>query len=80
VGSTADIAFVPQVLPSRNLIDLRTGLLFGRWATYLFVDNLTNKHAALTINNTSFAWQSPSITRVTTNLPRTIGLDVQYHY
>jgi outer membrane receptor protein involved in Fe transport len=80
VGSTADIAFLPQTLPSHNLLDFRTGLLFGHWATYLFADNLTNKHAALTINNTSFAWQTPSITRVTTNLPRTIGLDVQYHY
>ena len=31
-------------------------------------------HAALTIDNTVFAWQQPTITRVSTNQPRTIGL------
>jgi hypothetical protein len=35
--------------------------------------NLTNKIAVLTINNTVFAWQQPTITRVSTNQPRTLG-------
>jgi hypothetical protein len=35
--------------------------------------NLTNKIAVLTINNPVFAWQQPTITRVSTNQPRTLG-------
>jgi iron complex outermembrane receptor protein len=80
VGSEADIAFAPITLPSYTLIDLRSGIDRGVWSAYLFVDNLTDKHAALTVNNTSFAWQSPSITRVTTNQPRTVGVDLQYRF
>ncbi len=80
VGPTPDIAYAPVTLPSHNLIDFRTGLAFDRWNTSLFGTNLTNKHAELTANNTSFAWQVPSMTRFSTNQPRTIGLDVTYHF
>jgi hypothetical protein len=41
---------------------------------------LTNKIAELTINNTNFAWQQPTITRVSTNQPRTVGIDLQYKF
>jgi hypothetical protein len=44
------------------------------WTASLFGTNLTNKHAAMTIDNTVFAWQQPTITRVSTNQPRTIGI------
>ena len=44
------------------------------WTASVFGTNLTNKHAAMTIDNTVFAWQQPTITRVSTNQPRTIGL------
>lgn len=80
VGSVADIAFYPVTLPSYSLMDLRSGLERDTWSAYLFVDNLTDKHAALTTNNTSFAWQSPSITRVTTNQPRTVGIDLKFRF
>ena len=52
----------------------------GPWGAYLYGTNLTNKEAALTINNTVFAWQTYAITRVSTNQPRTIGLDFQYKF
>ncbi|HEV7443340.1 MAG TPA: TonB-dependent receptor, partial [Steroidobacteraceae bacterium] len=80
VGSVADNAFYHLTLPSYNLIGLRSGIVRGTWSAYLFVDNLTDKHAGLTVNNTSFAWQVPSITRVTTNQPRTVGVDLQYRF
>ena len=51
-----------------------------KWTAALFGTNLTNKQAALTIDNTIFAWQTYAITRVSTNQPRTIGLDFQYTF
>jgi outer membrane receptor protein involved in Fe transport len=80
VGSVADNAFYHLTLPAYSLIGLRSGIDHGTWSAYLFVDNLTDKHAGLTVNNTSFAWQVPSITRVTTNQPRTVGVDLQYRF
>jgi outer membrane receptor protein involved in Fe transport len=80
VGPVRDQAAFPQILPRYNLVDARAGISSGPWAAYLFGTNLTNKEAALTINNTIFAWQTYAITRVSTNQPRTIGLDFQYKF
>ncbi len=77
VGNAADIAFFPTTIPSHNLIGFRSGLVGSKWSVYLFGDNLTNKHAILTTNNTGFSWNTPAVTRVTTNQPRTIGIDFQ---
>ena len=80
VGPVRDQAAFPQILPSYDLVDARAGVSSGPWAVYLFGTNLTNKEAKLTINNTVFAWQTYAITRVSTNQPRTIGLDFQYKF
>src|SRR5277367_6761270 len=80
VGDTRDQAAYPQILPTYNLVDARAGVLSDHWGAYLFATNLTNKVAELTINNTVFAWQTYAITRVSTNQPRTIGLDFQYKF
>ncbi len=80
VGDVRDQAAYPQTLPSYNLVDARAGLGAGSWTAALFATNLTNKEAKLTINNTVFAWQTYAITRVSTNQPRTIGLDFQYKF
>jgi iron complex outermembrane recepter protein len=80
VGDTRDQAAYPQILPTYNLIDARAGVLSDHWGAYLFGTNITNKVAELTINNTVFAWQTYAITRVSTNQPRTIGLDFQYKF
>jgi outer membrane receptor protein involved in Fe transport len=75
VGPIQDVAFYRETLPSYGLMDARGGIDRGALAMNLFVTNLTNKHAALTINNTTFAWQQPTITRVSTNQPRTVGVE-----
>src|SRR5271170_1896507 len=80
VGDTRDQAAYPQILPTYNLVDARAGVLSDHWGAYLFGTNITNKVAELTINNTVFAWQTYAITRVSTNQPRTIGLDFQYKF
>ncbi len=79
-GNTRDQAAYPQVLPSHNFLDARAGISGGAWSAYLVGTNLTNKIAALTIDNTIFAWQTYAITRVSTNQPRTIGVDFQYKF
>jgi outer membrane receptor protein involved in Fe transport len=80
VGPVRDQAAYPQILPRYNLVDARAGISSGPWAAYVFGTNLTNRVAELTINNTVFAWQTYAITRVSTNQPRTIGLDFQYKF
>jgi iron complex outermembrane receptor protein len=80
VGPIQDQAYYRETLPSHNTVDLRTGVFSGKWGAYFVATNLTNKLAALTIDNTVFAWQQPTITRVSTNQPRTLGLDFTYKF
>ena len=80
MGPSQDQAYFRETLPSHNLIDLKGGVLGDKWGAYLTVTNLTNKVAALTIDNTVFAWQQPTITRVSTNQPRTVGIDLTYKF
>jgi iron complex outermembrane receptor protein len=80
VGPSDDQAAVRQELASYNLVDARMGVASGPWSAALFGTNLTNKQAFMTINNTIFAWQTYAITRVSTNQPRTYGLDFAYKW
>jgi iron complex outermembrane receptor protein len=80
VGSSRDIAFTSEQLASYDLVGARLGLVAAKWSAFLFGDNLTNKHAALGVNTSSFAFQAPSLVRVATNQPRTIGVDVSYRF
>jgi iron complex outermembrane recepter protein len=80
VGSATDIAFTYETLGSYNLADARVGITADKWSAYLFADNLGNTHAMLGVNTSSFAFQSPSLVRVATNTPRTVGVDLTYHF
>jgi outer membrane receptor protein involved in Fe transport len=44
------------------------------------VDNLTNKVALTTANNTSFQFNIPQVVRYTTNQPRTVGMQLNYKF
>ena len=80
-GPIQDQAYYRETLPSHNIIDLRMGVFSSsNWGAYFVATNLTNKLAALTIDNTVFAWQQPTITRVSTNQPRTLGIDLTYKF
>jgi outer membrane receptor protein involved in Fe transport len=46
----------------------------------LFVDNLTNKVAAISANNTSFQYNIASLVRYSTNQPRTYGTEINYRF
>ena len=80
VGPSEDQAYYRETLPSHNIVDVKTGVVAKQWGAYFFCTNLTNKLAALTIDNTVFAWQQPTITRVSTNQPRTFGVDFTYKF
>jgi iron complex outermembrane receptor protein len=80
VGPIQDQAYYRETLPSHNIMDLRAGVFADKWGAYFVATNLTNKLAALTIDNTVFAWQQPTITRVSTNQPRTLGVDFTYKF
>jgi outer membrane receptor protein involved in Fe transport len=74
VGPVVDTAYYSEILGGYGLMDFHLGFGKEPWVVSVFGTNLTNKHAGLTIDNTVFAWQQPTITRVSTNQPRTIGL------
>ena len=78
-STMTDITYATNDVPVRDIMSIRTGLVSGPWSAWLFVDNLTNKHAILT-NISSIVLNIPSINRAATNQPRTIGLDLSYGF
>jgi iron complex outermembrane recepter protein len=78
-GNSVDPSFTPITeIPSRDLANLRLGLTGkNRLSAYLFVDNVTDKRAYLSDPEEIFTF-IPSANRVTTNQPRTIGLQLSY--
>jgi iron complex outermembrane recepter protein len=81
VGQAYDQAYAFAIpLPSYNLVNARLGFGTDRWTSTLFVDNLTNKVAELSTNNTQFQFNVPQLVRVSTNQPRTFGAQIDYHF
>jgi iron complex outermembrane recepter protein len=81
VGPSYDVAYYfAYKLPSYNVANARLGLARGAWSGDLFVDNLTNKVALTTANNTSFQFNIPQVVRYSTNQPRTVGLQLNYKF
>jgi iron complex outermembrane recepter protein len=81
VGSSYDVAYYfGYKLPSYSLVNARVGLGRGGWDVALFVDNLTNKVALISANNTSFQFNIPQVVRYSTNQPRTAGVQINYKF
>jgi len=80
IGSRQDVNYYTDNLPAYDIASARLGVEApAGWSLFLFVDNLTNKHALLTAIN-SEVLNIPTMTRDTTNRPRTIGLDLTYGF
>jgi outer membrane receptor protein involved in Fe transport len=80
-GFATDQAYFFGVhLPPYAIAAARLTLAHGAWSANLFVDNLTNKTALLTANNTQFQFNIPQLTRYTTNQPRTIGTQINWRF
>jgi iron complex outermembrane receptor protein len=81
VGQTIDESFFYDIhLGGYTLANARLNLAHDAWSVALFVDNLTNKVAAISANNTSFQYNIPSLVRYSTNQPRTFGTEINYHF
>ncbi len=81
VGSSYDVAFYYDYqLPSYSIANARLSLAHENWQAAVFVDNLANKVALETANNTSFQFNIPQLVRYSTNQPRTIGMQVNYRF
>lgn len=68
--------FDPE-LPSYNLLNLRFGVLMGNWDTALFVNNVTDEVALLSLDQ-----ERGTRARVgyLTNQPRTFGITARVHF
>jgi iron complex outermembrane receptor protein len=81
VGWSYDVAYYYDYqLPSYSIANARLILAHDNWQTTLFVDNLANKVALETANNTSFQFNIPQLVRYSTNQPRTVGMQVNYRF
>jgi iron complex outermembrane recepter protein len=81
VGQTIDEAYFYNIqLGGYTLANARLILARDRWSASLFVDNLTNKVAAISANNTSFQYNIASLVRYSTNQPRTFGTELNYRF
>ena len=79
VDSIQDLTYGRNSLPPYDLVGARTGLETDRWSAVLFVDNATDKIAYL--GDTGALSANISIlNRVTTNQPRTIGVDLNFKF
>ncbi|MGB6308494.1 MAG: TonB-dependent receptor [Steroidobacteraceae bacterium] len=80
-GYATDEAYYFGVhLPPYAIADARIMLTHGAWSAQLFVDNLTNKVALMTANNTQFQFNIPQLIRYTVNQPRTIGTQINFKF
>jgi len=80
-GFATDEAYYFGVhLPPYAIADARVSLAHGAWSAQLFVDNLTNKAALMTANNTQFQFNIPQLIRYTVNQPRTIGTQINFKF
>jgi iron complex outermembrane receptor protein len=78
VGTSTDVSFQLNQLPPRNIVNLRAGLLGkNNLSVFLFVDNAMDRRADLGDPEEIFTFV-PSINRITTNQPRTVGLELSY--
>jgi iron complex outermembrane recepter protein len=81
VGTSTDVAyFYGMTLPSYSVENFRLMLEHGKWTGQFFVDNLANKVALVTANNTSFQFNFPQLVRYSTIQPRTIGVSFNYRF
>ena len=79
-GPFYDIDYYVEQLPGYTLADLRTGLTNGRFSGSLYLDNITNKIAALTIDTHSWNGAVPAYQQASVNRPRTVGLQLNYNF
>ena len=80
-GRASDASYYFGIpLPAYNLVNARASLRSGPWTASFYADNLTNKEAFLTANNTAFQVNISQLVRYAVNQPRTIGLELSMDF
>jgi outer membrane receptor protein involved in Fe transport len=80
IDSRTDVTYYVDKLPSYDLLSGRIGVTSPKgWTAFVFIDNVTNKHALLSAIN-SQVLNIPTMTRDSTNQPRTFGVDLSYAF
>ena len=80
-GKASDASYYFGIpLPAYNLVNARAALGSGLWTATLYVNNLTNKEALMTANNTAFQVNIPQLVRYSVNQPRTVGLQLAVNF
>jgi iron complex outermembrane receptor protein len=81
VGTSYDVAyFYGEQLPSYSIANFRLILAHGPWSAHFYINNLTNKVALTTANNTSFQFNVPQVVRYSTNQPLTVGMQFNFAF
>jgi iron complex outermembrane recepter protein len=80
-GNMIDVSYNPVTpVPSHDFLNLRAGVAMSQGLTAtLFVNNLADKRAYLG-DPAEVSFFVPAINRVTTNQPRTFGLELNYYW
>ena len=77
-GTMTDVTFYQNIVPSRDLVNFRAGWASDRKVSaFFFVNNVFDKRADLG-DPEEISFFVPSINRVVTNQPRTVGLELNY--
>jgi iron complex outermembrane recepter protein len=79
VGPMQDLTYTRNDLPGYSLVGARLGVDSHSVSGFLFVDNLTDRFVYLG-DAYALSAQIPTLNRVVTNQPRTIGLKIEYRY
>ena len=79
VSSSEDISYGLNHLPARDITALRFTEHRGDLSAALFIDNLLNRRV-IYADVTGVSFTSPAFNRVSTNQPRTIGIDLNYRF
>jgi outer membrane receptor protein involved in Fe transport len=80
VGRTLDEAYTFVQLPAYDIINARLELEHGAIIYSVYANNLTDKRAEISANNTEITGNTPTLTRFSTNQPLTIGLDLRFKF
>ncbi len=77
--SMTDVSYGVNVVPSSDVVNLRIGLVGDKLSAFLFVDNASDNRNIIG-NSYNISFNPSDFNRALTNRPRTIGLDLTYHF
>ena len=78
-NTDANGRLIPRIRPSYSIVDLRSGVSFGKQEVAVFIKNAGNVRASLG-DALAVAAEAPGRARVSINQPRTIGVELRSRF